>query len=150
MNKTTLIGRLTKDPELRFTPGTGKAVCNFTLAVDNYNSKSGEHGADFIPIVVWGKMAEACGNYLHKGSLVAVDGRISTRNYDAKDGTKRYITEVVANPFGGIQFLDSKKGNNNNTGNNAGNNGGNSFGGDVFGDNFDEDITPVDDGDMPF
>ena len=149
MNKTILIGRLTKDPEVRFTPGNGTAVCNFTLAVDNYNSKTGEHGADFIPIVVWGKMAEACGNYLHKGSQVAIDGRISTRSYDAKDGTKRYVTEVVANAFGGVQFLDSKNSGNNNGNNNRNNN--ENTGNNVFeGNNFDEDITPVDDGDMPF
>jgi len=150
MNKVVLIGRLTKDPELRFTPGTGSAVTTLTLAVDRYNTKTGQREADFIPVVIWGKQAESAANYLSKGSQAAISGRIQTRSYDAKDGTKRYVTEVVADPFGGIQFLSGK----------ANNSAGNTFGdsneysaptNDPFsGANFDEDITPVDDGDMPF
>lgn len=107
MNKVVLIGRLTKDPELRYTPGNGIAVSSLTLAVDNYNSKTGEKGADFIPVVVWGKSAENVAQYCVKGSQIAVSGRISNRSYDAKDGTKRYITEVVADMFNGITFLSS-------------------------------------------
>ena len=150
MNKVILIGRLTKDPELRYTPGNGTAVTTLTLAIDNYNSKTGEKSADFIPVVIWGKQAESTANYMSKGGQVAISGRIQTRSYDAKDGTKRYVTEVVADQFGGVQFLGSK----------GSNSSSNSFGAsneysapanDIFGGgNFEEDITPVDDGDMPF
>ena len=105
MNKVTLIGRLTKDPELNYLPGSGNAVTNVTLAVDKYNSKTGEKEADFIPVVIWGKLAESTANYMTKGSRLAVDGRIQTRSFDAKDGTKRYVTEVVAL---GVEFLDNK------------------------------------------
>ena len=143
MNKVILIGRLTKDPELKYTPGTGAAVTTITLAVDNYNSKTQEKTADFISVVLWGKQAENTAQYIVKGSQVAISGRISVRSYDAKDGTKRYVTEVVADMFNGIQFL-SKSNNNNSKSGNAENN-------DVFGGmNFEEDMTPVDDGDMPF
>lgn len=116
MNKVVLIGRLTKDPELRYTPGNGVAVSSLTLAVDNYNSKTGEKGADFIPVVVWGKSAENVAQYCVKGSQIAVSGRIANRSCEAKDGTKRYITEVVADMFNGITFLSSNNasGKNNN------------------------------------
>ena len=97
-----MIGRLTRDPELKFLQ-SGKAVCKFTLAVDK---PFGDKEADFIPITVWGKTAEACGNNLNKGRLVAVSGRLQIRTYE-KDGQKRYITEVVA---GEVKFLDFKKG----------------------------------------
>lgn len=105
MNKVVLIGRLTKDPELKYTPGTGTAVATFTLAVDRRTSKNGQKEADFINIVAWNKTAELVANYMKKGRQMGVSGRIQTRSYDAKDGTKRYITEVVADE---IQFLDSK------------------------------------------
>lgn len=109
MNKTILIGRLTKDPELKYTPA-GKAVANFTLAVNRpFTNQQGERQADFIPIVVWNKTAENCATYLAKGSQAAVDGRIQVRTYDDKEGRRRWITEVIAN---NVQFLDSKnKGN---------------------------------------
>ena len=148
MNKVVLIGRLTKDPELRFTPGSGAAVTTLTLAVDKYNTKTGQKEADFVPVVVWGKQAESTANYMSKGSQMAISGRIQTRSYEAKDGTKRYVTEVVATE---VQFLS--KGN---ASGNAGTNFSNSNeysapSNDVFGGgNFEEDITPVDDGDMPF
>ena len=100
-----LIGRLTKDVELKFTPGNGTAVCSGTLAVDR-RTKDGQREADFIPIVVWGKTAENTANFTHKGSLIGVSGRIQVRSYDAKDGTKRYVTEVVAEE---VQFLDKKE-----------------------------------------
>ncbi|MDP4177944.1 MAG: single-stranded DNA-binding protein [Bacillota bacterium] len=106
MNKVVLIGRLTKDPELKYTPGTGTAVATFTLAIDRRFSKDGQKEADFISIVAWSKTAELVANYMKKGSQVGVSGRIQSRTYDAKDGTKRYITEVVADE---IQFLDSKR-----------------------------------------
>lgn len=152
MNKVVLIGRLTKDPELRFTPGSGAAVTTLTLAIDKYNTKTGQREADFVPVVVWGKQAESTANYMSKGSQVAISGRIQTRSYDAKDGTKRYVTEVVADQFGGVEFLGTK-GSNSSSGNSF--NGGNEYSApandDIFGGgNFEEDITPVDDGDMPF
>ncbi|WP_321833591.1 single-stranded DNA-binding protein [Clostridium butyricum] len=142
MNKVVLIGRLTKDPELKFTPGSGAAVTTLTLAVDRYNPKTNQNEADFIPIVIWGKQAENTANYMSKGGQVAISGKIQTRSYDAKDGTKRYITEVVADQFGGVQFLGNK-------GEVNKNNGSNNFG-NMNQDIFEEDITPVDGGDMPF
>ncbi len=142
MNKVVLIGRLTKDPELKFTPGSGAAVTTLTLAVDRYNPKTNQNEADFIPIVIWGKQAENTANYMSKGGQVAISGKIQTRSYDAKDGTKRYITEVVADQFGGVQFLGNK-------GEVNQNNGSNNFG-NMNQDIFEEDITPVDGGDMPF
>ena len=150
MNKVVLIGRLTKDPELRFTPGTGAAVTTLTLAVDRYNTKTGQNEADFIPVVIWGKQAESTANYMSKGGQVAISGRIQTRSYDAKDGTKRYVTEVVADQFGGVQFLGSK-GSNSSSSSFGGGNEYSAPANDIFGGgSFEEDITPVDDGDMPF
>ena len=110
MNKWVGIGRLTKDAELKYTPGKGTAVSTFTLAIDDGfgdNKKT-----DFIPIVLWGKSAENLAAYLIKGTQVAVAGRISTRSYDAKDGSKRYVTEVVADMFGGVKLLGGKKADN--------------------------------------
>ncbi len=105
MNKAFLVGRLTKDPELRYT-GSNIAVANFTIAINRtFTNQSGEREADFINIIVWRKQAENIKNFLNKGSLVAIDGRISTRNYDDKDGNKRYVTEVVAD---NVQFLENK------------------------------------------
>lgn len=97
MNKCHIIGRMTKDPEVRYTQG-GTAVATFTLAVDCRVAKDKPKEADFIPCVVWGKMADGVvKNYCHKGKQVAVEGRIQVRSYDAKDGTKRYVTEVIVN-----------------------------------------------------
>ncbi len=96
MNHVTLIGRLTKDPEVRYTQ-QGTPVGTFTLAVDRRVAKDKPKEADFIPCVVWGKTAEVVGNWCKKGKQVAVEGRIQVRSYDAKDGTKRYVTEVIVN-----------------------------------------------------
>ena len=105
MNKVTLIGRLTKDPELRYT-SSNIAVASFTLAVDRgYTSPNGERQADFLNIVVWRKPAENVKEFLTKGSQVAVDGSIQTRSYDDQNGQKRYITEILANS---VEFLGSK------------------------------------------
>ena len=105
MNKVVLIGRLTRDPELRYT-GSNTAVASFTIAVNRtFTNAAGEREADFIPVVVWRKQAENVKNYLSQGSQVAVDGRIQTRNYDAEDGSKRYVTEVVAE---NVEFLSPK------------------------------------------
>ena len=95
MNNIILIGRLTKDPDLRYTQA-GKAVCSFTLAVDRpYSGDKKE--ADFINIIVWNKVGENCAQYLSKGRKVAVQGRLQIRNYEDDKGYKKYITEVVAN-----------------------------------------------------
>lgn len=148
MNKVVLIGRLTKDPELKYTPGTGTAVTTITLAVENYNSKSGEKTADFIPVVLWGKQAENTAQYMLKGNQVAISGRISVRTYDAKDGTKRYVTEVVADMFNGVQFLS--KNNNSNSNTSVENNDVGAWNqSDDFGMGFGEEV-PMDFGDMPF
>jgi single-strand DNA-binding protein len=101
MNRAILVGRLTRDPELKYTP-SGVAVANFTLAV---NRTFGEKETDFINVVVWRKAAENTANFLKKGSLAGVDGRIQTRNYDGQDGKKVYVTEVVADS---VQFLEPK------------------------------------------
>ena len=92
MNRAMLIGRLTKDPELRAT-GSGISVCTFTLAVDRYAKQVEEKKADFLPVVAWRGQAENCAKYLHKGSQAAVCGSIQTSSYDSTDGTKRYVTE---------------------------------------------------------
>ena len=108
MNKVFLIGRLTKDPELRYT-GSNTAVASFTLAVNRtFTNQSGEREADFINIVVWRKQAENVKNYLSQGSQVAIDGRIQTRSYDDNNGQKRYVTEVIAD---NVEFLGSKSSN---------------------------------------
>ena len=150
MNKVILIGRLTKDPELKYTPGNGTAVTTLTLAVDNYNSKSGEKTADFIPVVIWGKQAENTAQYMSKGSQIAISGRISVRTYDAKDGTKRYVTEVIADTFNGVSFLSKGNGAGNGSSYTGGGAGYSNSSDNIFGEtSFEEDMTPVDDGDMP-
>ncbi len=96
MNKVVLMGRLTRDPEVRYTP-TGRVVCQFTLAIDRtFTNQDGQREADFIPVVVWGKQAERLGNTVTKGQRLLVEGSIQTSSYIAKDGTKRYTTEVIA------------------------------------------------------
>ena len=105
MNKVVLIGRLTRDPELRQT-ATGLANCQFSLAVSkNFKNKDGVVEADFINIVTWRRTAEIVAKFCTKGTQLAVEGRIQTRSYDAQDGTKRYVTEVVAD---NIELLGSR------------------------------------------
>jgi single-strand DNA-binding protein len=105
MNRACLVGRLTRDPELRYT-GSNIPVATFTIAINRtYTNQSGEREADFINIVVWRKQAENVKNFLSQGSLVSIEGRIQTRSYDAQDGAKRYVTEVVADS---VQFLETK------------------------------------------
>ncbi len=151
MNSVVLIGRLTKDPELRFLPGNGTAVSTFSIAVDKDLSKDkkqemeskGQPTADFINIVVWGRRAETCANYLSKGRLVAIQGRIQTRSYDAADGSKRYVTEVVADNVQFLEWGDNKQGNTNRDfGSNRSNESNNYIDTDGF--------RPVDDDDIPF
>lgn len=102
MNTVIMIGRLTRDPELRYIPNTGKAVANFDIAVDRPFSKEKE--TDFFKVQVWGKMAENCANYLAKGSQAGIRGRIQNRSYEV-DGQKRYATEIIAEE---VQFLGAK------------------------------------------
>jgi len=107
MNKVILMGRLTKDPEIRYTQTSNTMVVNFNLAVNRRFVKEGqERQADFISIVAWGKTAEFCSKYFKKGQQVAVAGRIETRNYDDNNGQKHYVTEVIAEE---VYFADSKK-----------------------------------------
>lgn len=105
MNKVELLGRLTKDPEIRYTQ-SNTPVASFTLAVNRRFAKEGEQQADFINIVAWNKTAEFCGKYFKKGSQIALVGRIQTRNWEDDNGQKRYATEVVAEE---VYFADSKK-----------------------------------------
>lgn len=105
LNRVILIGRLTKDPELRYTPN-GVAVTTFSLAVNrDFKNAKGEKDTDFINIVVWRQLAELCANYLSKGKLAAVEGRLQIRSYDAQDGQHRTVAEVVAD---NVQFLSPK------------------------------------------
>ncbi len=159
LNRVILIGRLTRDPELRYTP-SGVAVAQFTLAVDRPFSREqgGEREADFIPIVTWRQLAETCANYLRKGRLTAVEGRIQVRNYENNEGRRVYVTEVIAD---NVRFLESP----NREGGSQGQNdfsGGGGYGGGSRGagprssgnnqDPFADDGRPIDisDDDLPF
>ena len=105
MNKAILIGRLTRDPEMRTTT-SGINSTTFTVAVSrNYTNPNGERETDFLNCVAWRKQAENIAKYCTKGSQVAVEGRIQTRSYDAQDGTKRYVTEIIAD---NVTFLGAK------------------------------------------
>lgn len=108
INRTVLVGRLTRDPEMK-TTNNGTAVAQFTLAVNRqFTNAQGEREADFVNCVIWRKGAEALAQYTHKGSLIGVDGRIQTRTYEDKDGKTVFVTEVVADSF---SFMESKKDN---------------------------------------
>jgi len=164
INRVILVGRLTRDPELRYTP-SGVAVATFTLAVNrNFTNQQGEREADFINCVVWRRPAENVANYLKKGSLAGVDGRLQTRSYEDQTGRRVFVTEVVADS---VQFLEPKSAAvGNNSGFFAGNQGNaNPYGGAPFDpnrnnqnhQNFDDDPfandgQPIDisDDDLPF
>ena len=134
LNRIVVVGRLTRDPELRST-SNGVAVASFTVAVDrNFSNSRGERETDFIPVVVWRGLAETCGRYLSKGRLVAVDGRLQIRNYEANDGSRRSIAEIVAD---NVQFLSPKDGS-----------GSGSSGYSSDSDFADEEMTPLDE--IPF
>ena len=135
MNKVVLIGNLTKDPELS-TTNSGVNYCRFTLAVSRrFANTNGDRDADFINIIVWRGQADNCHKYLKKGSKAGVVGNIQTRSYDAQDGSKRYVTEVVAEE---VEFLSTKGG----------------FGGNDDIKPIDEgdngDLTPIEDDTLPF
>lgn len=150
INKVVLIGRLVKDPELRFAAGSGTAVCRFTLAVNRQFKKD---EADFISCIAFGKTGETIAQYITKGRQLAISGNIRTGSYEAQDGTRRYTTDVVIE---GFDFIDSGNGGSKgNSGSNQDNNFGgpfnmtdNSFSDSTFDDN--SDMTQIDDGDIPF
>lgn len=127
MNKVILVGRLARDPEVRYTQ-SGKAVASFSIAVNRFGGGQGQEQTDFIPIVAWEKLAEICGNNLTKGRRVLVEGRLQIRSYDGNDGQKRRVAEVIAQ---GVEFLDSKKPEDA-AGRNSNPNDASSFGSDVF------------------
>lgn len=133
MNKVILIGRLTRDPELRFAPNTGNAVVRLTLAVNRRKQKDKNQEADFISCVAFGKIAETIAQYLLKGNQIAAEGKIRTGSYDTKNGTKKYTTDVFIERF---NFIGNNKSNNSNQTDNL--------------EGFDDNMTPVDDKDMPF
>ncbi|HBI7094626.1 TPA: single-stranded DNA-binding protein [Clostridium perfringens] len=129
MNKVVLVGRLTKDPELKFTANKGTAVTRFILAVNrDYKKEDGIQEADFINCIAYSKRAEIIAQYLTKGKRFTVSGSIRTGSYDAQDGTRRYTTYVVVDGFDFIDSSDSK----------------------VNNDNLNDDMIPGDDGDIPF
>lgn len=105
MNRIICLGRLVRDPEVRYTPN-GRVVCQFTLAVDRpFANQDGQREADFIPVVIWGKQAETCGNSLQKGHRALVEGRLQIRSYEAKDGSNRTVAEIIADRF---EFIERK------------------------------------------
>ena len=105
MNKVILMGRLARDPDVRTTQG-GKTVARMTLAVDRRKGADGQKEADFLALIAWEKIAEIADNYLHKGSKILVEGRLQSRSYDAQDGSKRYVTEVIVS---NLEFCESRK-----------------------------------------
>ena len=123
MNKWFGIGRLAQDPEVRYTQ-SGTAVANFNIAVEN--NFGNEKKADFIPIVAWNKLAEICGNNIGKGRKILVEGRLQIRSYEAQDGQKKRVAEVIAQT---IEFLDYKKSDNDGSSSNV---SPESFGTEVF------------------
>ena len=106
MNKIVIMGRITKQVDVRYTPSQ-KVVASLTLAVDRpFLGQDGKREADFIPVVIWGKTAEMVGNSCAKGHRLLVEGRLQIRNFDAKDGTKHWVTEVIANS---VEFIERKE-----------------------------------------
>jgi len=149
INRVVLVGRLTRDPELRYTP-SGVAVATFSLAVNRtFSNSQGDREADFINIVAWRQLAELCANYLKKGSQAGLEGRLQTRSYDNKEGKRVYVTEVVAD---NVQFLSP-------AGEKRESSGGGGFSGPNRGYGFDQPDDPfandsktvdISDDDLPF
>ena len=135
MNKVTLVGRLTKDAELKFAAGTGSAVAKFGIAVNRRFKKAGQPTADFLNVTVFGKTAEAVANYTQKGSLVSISGSIQTGSYVNKAGDKVYTTYILAEE---VNFLDKKGDRDNSSGQSS------------QGNSYSSDVTPIEDGDIPF
>ena len=157
INRAVLTGRLTRDPELRTTQ-SGLSVASFNLAVDRpFKDNNGNYGADFISCVIWRKAAENFCNFTSKGSLVGIDGRIQTRNYDDNDGKKVYVTEIVVDNFA---LLESKKDRQNNNNGSYANNNKSTYSKSNNGANYDNsnqdpfngsgDTIDISDDDLPF
>ena len=144
MNKVILMGRLTRDPEVRYTTTNNTLVCTFSIAVNRRFRQEGQPDADFFNIVAWSKTGEFCSKYFKKGQQVGIIGRLQTRNYDDKDGKKVYVTEVVAEE---TYFADSRR-----EGDGQGGSAGTFAGVDApFNAQEDaSDFTPVTDDDLPF
>ncbi len=107
MNKIVLVGRLIKDPELKILEGSEKLFTRFVIAVErNFRSADGEKKADLIPVTIWGRKAQVVAEYMKKGSLISISGRLRTGSYEDEDGKKRYIAEVVAEDF---RFVGNKR-----------------------------------------
>lgn len=135
MNKIVLLGRLVRDPEVRYTQ-TGKVVTQVTIAVDRpFANQEGQKEADFIPVILWGKPAELVGNSVTKGQRLLIEGRLQIRSYDAKDGGKRWVTEVIASNFDFIERKEASA-----TDGAAGHSAMESFGQEIPGVPFDEEI----------
>lgn len=135
MNKIVLLCRLVRDPEVRYTQ-TGKVVTQITVAVDRpFTNQEGQREADFIPVIFWSKQAEAVGNNFKKGQRILLEGRLQIRSYDAKDGGKRWVTEVIASTF---EFIERKEASA--TDGTAGHSAMDSFGQEIPGVPFDEEI----------
>ena len=136
LNRVVLTGRLTRDPELRYS-GSGTAVCSFTVSVDHqFRNQNGDRDADFISCVIWRKSAENFANFTHKGSLVGIDGRLSTRNYENNQGQRVYVTEVTVDNFALLEPRSSNQGNNGGFNNNQNFNQNNAFNNNNNGGNF--------------
>ncbi|BCU83394.1 single-stranded DNA-binding protein A [Polycladomyces abyssicola] len=149
LNRVVLIGRLTRDPELRYTP-SGVAVASFTIAVDRrFTNQQGERETDFIPIVTWRQLAENCANYLKKGRLVGVDGRLQVRSYENNEGRRVWVTEVVADD---VRFLEPAGGASRNPGMEGDSQRFSPKSNNDFDDPFADDGKPIDisDDDLPF
>lgn len=132
MNRAEFIGRLTKDPELT-TTNSGLSVCKITVAVNRRFKKDGENEADFFNVVAWRQLGENIAKYCHKGSKVFIAGELQNRSYDAQDGAKRYITEIIANE---CEFLDTKQNNDSQENNES--------------KEQEKELEPIDDADLPF
>ena len=151
MNNVFLTGRLTADPNLYFTPGKGTAICRFRLAVQRPFKKD---ETDFINCIAFGKNAENIAHYLTKGRKIAINGYLQTGSYDAKDGSKRYTTDVIVSSFEFIDYANNKSNNNATTNNNSNiNDNLDNFShnhGEFSDSNFEQDMIPMDDSNMPF
>jgi single-strand DNA-binding protein len=145
INSVTLVGRLTKDVELRYT-GSGLAVASFTMAVDrNFKNAQGERETDFINCVAWRKTAEILANYAHKGAMVGITGRVQTRSYQNNEGNTVYVTEVVSE---NVQLIETDKSKQENTSSNQKKYNNPNFNDDPFEKN--DDSIDISDDDLPF
>lgn len=152
INRSVLVGRLTRDPDLKYT-ASGTAVAQFTLAVNRQfkNQETGEREADFVNCVIWRKAAENFANFTHKGSLVGIDGRIQTRNYENQQGQRVYVTEVVVENFSLLEpKSESNQNNSGNYNNNRNQNNSNQHNQNNYSSGQSHDPIDISDDDLPF